>query len=125
MPVIVGNGTEAVPEPDTWGMATRSLRHAPSPLTTLVLLEHVAGTHLPPLKTLLPSAQLKQFEFPGPEQLAQELSQLLHCPPPEDVSKNWFLEHVERQRPFERTGLEEGHVEHWLNPPPEQVEQSG
>lgn len=124
MPVIVGNGTEAVPDPDTWGMATRSLRHAPRPVTTLVLLEHVAGTHLPALKTLLLSAQLRQFELPGPEQLAQEPSQLLHWPPP-DVSKNWFLAHVGRQRPFERTGLGEGHVEHWLNPPPEQVEQSG
>ena len=41
------------------------------------------------------------------------------------MSKNWFLAHVAKHLPEERTGLEEEHEVHWLKEPPEQVAQSG
>ena len=105
------------------GMETRSLRQAPKPETTVVLLVQEAVTHVPLRRTLFALEQLKQFELPEPLQLAQELSQLWH--EELEVSKNSFLLQVGRQRPFESTGRSDGHVEHWLNAPPEQVAQSG
>ena len=91
-------------------METRSLRQAPSPGTTEVLLVQEAVTHVPPRRTSLPFEQLRQLELPEPLQLAHELSQLLQ----EELalSKNSFLLHVGRHLPLESTGRSDGHVEH-------------
>ena len=105
------------------GITTRSDRHAPKPETTEVLFVQEAVTHFPPRRMLFPSEQPKQFPLPDPEHEEQELSHALH--ELLDVSKNSDFEHVGRQRPFERTGLSDGQVLHWLKEPPEHVAQSG
>ncbi|THH10113.1 hypothetical protein EW145_g1555 [Phellinidium pouzarii] len=125
MPVMLGKDAVAliVPDAESCGIATRSLRHAPSPLTTEVPLSQAAVMHDPERSTLLPSAQLRQLELPDALQLPQELSQLVH--PPVEESKNSVLLHVGRHRPDESTGLADAHDEHWLKEAPEQVAQSG
>jgi hypothetical protein len=60
---------------------------------------------------------------PAPEHDEQDVSHDWH--EPDDVSKNWFLEHVGRQRPLESTGRSAGHEAHWLKAVPEHVAQSG
>ena len=120
MPVIVGSG---LPVEDAGGTTTKSERQSPSPDTTEVELLQLDATQVPLRSTWLLLAQARQLLGPDPEQLEQLASHDWHV---EDVvSKNWFLLHVGRQRPFVSTGRSAGQLEHWLNPLPEHVAQSG
>lgn len=122
-PVIVGRGASPDEVLDASGMSTRSERHAPRPGTTVVFDEQLALTHCPPFNTLPPSAQLRQLLAPDALQLAQDASQFVQVPCVE--SKNVPFAQLGTHRPLALTGREGGHVEHWSNPDPLHVAQSG
>ncbi|TFY66625.1 hypothetical protein EVG20_g4460 [Dentipellis fragilis] len=121
-PVMEGSGgSGAVPE--ACGTATRSERQMPRPEMVFDVPLQLAWVQVPDLSVWLGEEHERQLDAPGPEQLAQELS---HDWQDEDVvSKNWFFEHVGRQRPLVSTGRFGGQLAHWLKDVPEQVAQSG
>ncbi len=100
-----------------------SERHAPRLVTTSDVPLQLAETQEPLRRTCDELEHARHFEGPEPEQLeqleSQDWQELLV------LSKYWVLPHVGKQRPSRRTGLFDGHEEHWLKEVPEHVAQSG
>lgn len=127
MPVTVGIGGSVLVS-EGLGTVTSSERHTPSGLMTVVTFDEEQaseeGTHDPERRTRsFAFEQDIQLDEPGPEQLPQELSQVLHAFAL--ASQYSFFAHVDMHRPLLRTGRSGGQDVHWLNEDPEQVAQSG
>lgn len=128
MPVTVGIGANVLVS-EGFGTMTSSEKQTPRGLMTVVKLPEdeqasEEATQDPERSTRsLAFEQERQLDDPGPEQLPQELSQLLHSFAL--ASQYSFFAHVGMHRPLLRTGLSGGHAVHLLNEEPEQSEQSG
>lgn len=96
----------------------KSCRHTPNG----VMLSHLAGTHAPALRTLLPVHE-RHLPLPEAVHVPHELSHFEHVSL--EASKNSLGAHVRTQVPLEvRTGLDALQAVH-LSKLPEQLSQSG